>query len=81
MKQAYTDTSTNILYLREDGLLFVQLSRQRRDAIKDIQVGTFCLFEQPHSYVKGTVYEVTTTGVVLGGWEVKSCRSSKCDNG
>lgn len=77
MKQAYTDESTNLLYLREDGLLFVQLSRQRRSAIKDIQIGMFCLFEQPYSYVKGTVYEVTTTGVVLGGWEVKSCRSSK----
>lgn len=77
MKPAYTDTSTNLLYIREDGLLFVQLSRQRRGAIKDIQVGMFCLFEQPYSYVKGTVYEVTTTGVVLGGWEVKSCRSSK----
>lgn len=81
MKQAYTDESTNLLYLREDGLLFVQLSRQRRSAIKDIQVGMLCLFKQPHSYVKGTVYEVTTTGVVLGGWEVKSCRSNKCDNG
>ena len=77
MKQAYTDESTNLLYLREEGLLFVQLSKQRRQAIKDIQVGMFCLFEQPYSYVKGTVYEVTTTGVVLGGWEVKSCRSSK----
>lgn len=77
MKQAYTDESTNLLYLREDGLLFVQLSKQRRGALKDIQIGTFCLFEQPYSYVKGTVYEVTTTGVVLGGWEVKSCRSNK----
>lgn len=77
MKQAYTDESTNLLYLREDGMLFVQLSKQRRSAIKDIQVGMFCLFEQPYSYVKGTVCEVTTTGVVLGGWEVKSCRSNK----
>ena len=77
MKQAYTDEGTNLLYLREDGLLFVQLSRRRRNAIKDIQVGMLCLFEQPYSYVKGTVYEVTTTGVVLSEWEVKSCRSSK----
>lgn len=81
MKQVYTDESTNLLYLRKDGLLFVQLSGQRRSAIKDIQVGMFCLFEQSYSYVKGIVYEVTTTGVVLGGWEVKSCRSNKCDNG
>ena len=77
MKQAYTDESTSLLYLRADGMLFVQLSKQRRSAIKDIQVGMFCLFEQPYSYVKGTVCEVTTTGVVLGGWEVKSCRSNK----
>ena len=77
MKQAYTDEGTNLLYLREDGLLFVQLNKQRRSAIKDIQVGMFCLFEQPYSYVKGTVYEVTTTGVVLGGWEVKSCLLNK----
>lgn len=81
MKPAYIDSTANLLYVREDGLLFVQLSKRHRDAIKDIQIGTFCLFEQPHSYVKGTVYEITTTGVVLGGWEVKSCRSSKCDNG
>ena len=74
MKPAYTDEGTNLLYLREDGLLFVQLSKQRRSAIKDIRVGMFCLFEQPYSYVKGTVYEVTTTGVVLGGWEVKQCQ-------
>lgn len=74
MEQAYTDESTNLLYLREDGLLFVQLRKQRRKAIKDIQVGMFCLFEQPHSYVKGTVYEVTTTGVVLDDWEVRSCQ-------
>ena len=77
MKQAYTDEGTNLLYLREDGLLFVQLSKQSRKAITDIQIGMFCLFEQPYSYVKGTVYEVTTTGVVLSEWEVKSCRSSK----
>lgn len=77
MKQAYTDEGTNLLYLREDGLLFVQLNKQRRSAIKDIRVGMFCLFEQPYSYVKGTVYEVTTTGVVLGGWEVKSCPLNK----
>ena len=77
MKQAYIDESTNLLYLREDGLLFVQLSKQSRKANKDIQIGMFCLFKQPYSYVKGTVYEVTTTGVVLSEWEVKSCRSSK----
>ena len=74
MKQAYTDESTNFLYLRKDGLLFVQLSKHRRSAIKDIQVGTLCLFEQPHSYIKGTVHEVTTTGVLLGDWEVKLCQ-------
>ena len=67
MKQAYTDEGTNLLYLREDGLLFVQLNKQRRSATKDIRVGMFCLFEQPYSYVKGTVYEVTTAGVDLGG--------------
>ena len=77
MKQAYTDEGTNLLYLREDGLLFVQLSKQSRKAIKGIQIGMFCLFEQPYSYVKGTVHEVTTTGVVLSEWEVKSCRLSK----
>ena len=77
MKQAYTDEGTNLLYLREDGLLFVQLSKQSRKAIKGIQIGMFCLFEQPYSYVKGTVHEVTTTGVVLSEWEVKLCRSSK----
>lgn len=73
MKPVYTDASTNILYLREDGRLFVQLSKQRRSAIKDIQVGMFCLFEQPHSYVKGVACEITSTGVVIENWEVKSC--------
>ena len=74
MKPVYTDSSTNILYLREDGRLFIQLSRQRRSAIKDIQTGMLCLFEQTHSYVKGIVYEVTSTGVVLENWEVKQCQ-------
>lgn len=74
MPQVYTDSSSNVMYIRADGLLFVQLSRQCRKAVKNIQVGMFCKFEQPYSLVKGTVYEVTTTGVVLGGWEVKPCR-------
>lgn len=73
MKQAYTDTSTNVLYLRADGQLFVQLSRQRRAAIKNIRVGMYCVFKQPHSYVEGIVCEITGTGVVLERWEVKSC--------
>ena len=74
MKPVYTDSSTNILYLREDGRLFIQLSKQRRSAIKDIQIGMLCLFEQVHSYVKGIAYEITSTGIVLENWEVKSCQ-------
>lgn len=74
MKQVYTDSSSNLLYLREDGLLFVQLSQRNRSAVGDICEGMFCKFEQAYSMVTGTVYEVTTTGVVLGGWEVKRCR-------
>ena len=74
MKPAYTDSNSNLLYLREDGLLFVQLSKGHRSALKELKTGMFCLFQQPYSMVKGTIYAITNTGVVLDGWEIKSCR-------
>lgn len=71
MTPVYTDTGSNLLYIRDDGLLFVQLKPKKRELLQTVSAGTICKFARAHSIVTGVITEVTGTGVVLNDWLVE----------
>lgn len=74
MAQVFTDSGSNLLYLRDDGLLFVQLRPRKRAALCTLNVGARCNFAQTNTVVSGDVYRVTSTGVILVNWRIEQCR-------
>lgn len=74
MKQVYTDKGSNLLYIRDDGKLFVQLRPNKRQVLNSLCTEIHCVFEQPNSVVYGDIIEITSTGVVLTDWRIEQCQ-------
>ena len=74
MKQVYTDTGSNLLYIRSDGLLFVQFRPGKRDQLPYLVTETHCTFVQTNAVVAGDIIEITRTGVVLTNWRIEQCQ-------
>lgn len=62
----------NLLYIRDDGKLFVQFQRKSADPLRNrICPGMHMLWQYECGVtIEGTVYAVTTTGAVLTDWSV-----------
>ena len=66
--------SQRILYLRNDGRLFVQFAKKHYPYLKKLSIGEH-YYEHATpagAVIFGKIVEVTGTGVILDEWEVKA---------